>query len=616
LLPYLRPYWKLAVVALVLVVVGAALGLLGPWPMAFLVDNVVGDKPLPAPLDYILGPIQGSFVAMLLVAVIAGLLISVLHNVIDLIDNYVTTKLELKMSLDIRSDLFAHVQRLSLARHDQRRSGMLMYVVNNAGDAGPRLVMTVPPMVHSVLTLVGMLYILICLDWQLALLSLLVVPFLYFSVRYYVKYIQERLYKVRSMEGETLGIIHEALSMIRVIIAFGRENHEHKRYREQGERALDARVRITVRQALFTLCVDTITAVGAALVLGVGFYHIHEERLSVGQLIVVMSYLHGVYKPLESISTTVGHMQDMLISLRMVFEIMDSPIDIKDTPGAISVERSAGRVTFEDVSFSYEDRVETLKEISFEAAHGQVIGIVGQTGAGKTTLVSLLPRFYEAQNGRILLDGVDIRDLTLESLRRQISIVLQDPLLFSGTIADNIRYGRLDASMDDIVQAARAANAHDFITDLPDGYDTELGERGAKLSGGERQRISVARAFLKDAPILILDEPTSSIDSKTEAVILDALERLMAGRTTFMIAHRLSTIRKADLLLVLDQGSLVEQGTHDELLANDGVFRQMYEMQTSRPDDRLLGEPVREDSVSEDSEDSEELYDLTPKQPA
>jgi ABC-type multidrug transport system fused ATPase/permease subunit len=606
LLPYLRPYWKLAVISVILILLGAALGLLGPWPMAFVVDNVIDGKPLPWPLDWLLGPLEGNFIALLLVGVLAGLAITVLHQLMDLIDNYVNTKLELRMSLDIRSDLFAHVQRLSLARHDQRRSGMLIYCVNNQGDAGPRLIMTVPSLATSILTLVGMLYILICIDWQLALLSLIVVPFLYYSVGYYVKHIQERIYHVRAMEGETLSIIHEVLSMIRVIVAFGREKYEHTRYRKQGERAVDARVKITVRQALFTLCVDTITAIGGALVLFVAACHIHEGVLTVGTLWVVLHYLHQVYKPLESISSTIGHMQEMFISLRMVFEIMDTPIEVKDRPDAKQVERALGHVVYEEVGFSYQQRVDTLKEISLEAFPGQVIGIVGQTGAGKTTLVSLLPRFYDLQQGRILLDGTDIRDLTVQSLRQQVSMVLQEPLLFSGTIADNIRYGRLEANMDEIVLAAQAANAHDFIMALPNKYDTELGERGAKLSGGERQRIAVARAFLKDAPILILDEPTSSIDSKTEAVILDALERLMAGRTTFMIAHRLSTIRKADKLLVLDQGRLVEQGTHDELLENGGLFRQMYDLQAGTVDERVLEEPEPEHSEPEESEEVEQ----------
>jgi ATP-binding cassette subfamily B protein/subfamily B ATP-binding cassette protein MsbA len=388
------------------------------------------------------------------------------------------------------------------------------------------------------------------------------------------------LRQVKGMEGESLAIIHEAISMLRVIVAFGRENHEYQRFRTQGERAVGARIKVTVRQTLFSLAVNMTTAVGTALVVGLGAYHALQGELTVGQLLVAIAYLAAVYKPLEAISYTLGTLQERLVGTRMAYELMDTVPDIKDAPGAVSIQRTRGRVTFEGVRFSYSGRVDTLKDISFEAPPGQILAIVGPTGAGKSTLVSLLPRFYDPSQGRILLDGRDVRTIRLRSLRDQISVVLQEPLLFSGCIRDNIRYGRLDATMDEVIEAAREANAHDFIMELPDQYDTQIGERGAQLSGGERQRISVARAFLRDAPILILDEPTSSIDSRTEAVILDALARLMAGRTTFMIAHRLSTIRDAHLVLVLHHGEIVEQGTHVELLERDGVYRQLYDIQT------------------------------------
>ena len=368
--------------------------------------------------------------------------------------------------------------------------------------------------------------------------------------------------------------------MIRVIIAFGREDHEHRRFRDQTTRAVDARVKITVRQTLFSLVVDTTTAAGKALILGLGAYHVIQGRITKGDLLVLMWYVTQIYEPLESISNTFGSMQGVFIALKMAFGLLDKDPEIKNKPGAISIERAEGRIVFEEVGFSYTGRVDTLRDISFEVKPGQRVAIVGPTGAGKTTLMSLLPRFYEAKKGRILLDGHDVRDLTLESLRQQISIVLQEPLLFSGSITDNIRYGRLEASMDEIIEAADSANAHDFISKLPERYQTELGERGAKLSGGERQRIAVARAFIKNAPILVLDEPTSSIDSKTEAVILDALERLMERCTTFMIAHRLSTVRNANHILVLDHGQIVQQGTHDSLLEEGGLYRQLYEMQT------------------------------------
>ncbi len=579
-LHYLRPYRKLAAVSATLMILGALAGLLAPWPLKILFDSVLQDHPLPPVLAFFLGSLAESRLALLIFAVAGVVVVTVLQNGLTVLDNYVNTKIDQGMVLDFRSDLFRHAQRLSLSFHDRRRSGMLIYAINSQADAAARLVMTIPPLVQSILTLVGMFWILCLIEPQLALLSLTVVPFLYYSVGYYLKHVQSRLYEVRAMEGESLSIIHEAMSMLRVIVAFGREEHEQRRFRDQGEQTIDARIKLTVQQTLFALVVNMITAFGTALVVGVGAYHALQGRVTAGQLFVVMSYLALVYKPLEAISTTVGSLQELFVALKVSFDLLDTPPDIKDAPGAIDVRRARGRVSFQGVHFSYQGRVDTLKDIAFEAEAGQVVAIVGPTGAGKTTLVSLIPRFYDAQQGRILLDGTDIRKLTLRSLRAQVSIVLQEPLLFSGRIADNIRYGRLDAGMDEIMAAAKAANAHEFIMQLPKQYHTELGERGAQLSVGERQRIAVARAFLKNAPILILDEPTSAIDSKTEAVILDALDRLMVGRTTFLIAHRLSTIRKADVILVLDHGRLVEQGTHHDLLRRGGLYRQLHDMQT------------------------------------
>jgi ATP-binding cassette, subfamily B, bacterial len=321
-------------------------------------------------------------------------------------------------------------------------------------------------------------------------------------------------------------------------------------------------------------------------------------RLTTGELLVILSYIASIYKPLEAISTTIGHLQHDFISLRMAFRIMDKKPEIHDAPNAISIGRARGEVKFERVDFNYRGRSDTLRDISFEAKPNDIIAIAGQTGAGKSTLISLLPRFYDAKRGRVLLDGIDVRQISLRSLRDQISIVLQEPLLFSSTIADNIRYGRLDATMEEIVAAAEAANAHEFISALPQKYYTTLGERGIRMSGGERQRIAVARAFLKDAPILILDEPTSSIDSKTEAVILDALDRLMVGRTTFMIAHRLSTIRHANIILVMHLGQIVQRGTHDELVEAEGLYKQLFEMQTMQRRRRARASFARREEVT------------------
>jgi len=579
MLRYLRPYRKLAAASVSLTLLGAAAALLVPWPLQILVDHVLEKRPAAAWMQTLLGPIAKDPISLLFFAVISGLLLALLMNGLHVLNNYVNTRIEQLIVLDFRSDLFAHAQRLSLAYHDRRRSGMIIYRINNQGDAPAGLIMTVPMLAESALTLAGMFWISYRMDWALALVSLAVVPLLYYSVGYYATHIQERLQHVMRMEGESLSVVHESISMMRVIVAFGREDHEHRRFRDQTARAVDARVSVTIRQSLFSLAVNMTTAVGSALVLGLGAYHVLEGKLSVGRLLVVIAYIASVYKPLETISYTIGTLQNKFVSLRVALGLLDTVPEIRDAPGAKSISRAAGRVKYEHVQFSYTGRADTLKDISFEAAPGQVIGIVGPTGAGKSTLVSLLPRFYDSKQGRILLDGEDIRELTLKALRQQVSIVLQEPLLFSGSIAENIRYGRLEASRAEIIEASKAANAHDFIMRLPKKYETLLGERGAAVSGGERQRIAVARAFLKDAPILILDEPTSSVDSKTEAVILDALDRLMVGRTTFMIAHRLSTLNHADQILVLNQGQLVEQGTEEELLQAGGLYKQLYDAQ-------------------------------------
>jgi ABC-type multidrug transport system fused ATPase/permease subunit len=567
------------VVAVVLMILSAAVSLAAPWPLAFLVDGVLGERRPPEIITALAGTSPWS---LILLAVLLGLFLTFVSNGVSILSSYVQTRLEQRMIFDLRSDLFRHVQRLSLAFHDKTRTGGLMYAINYQAASVGEITVSVLPLAQNFLTVAGMGFIAYRFDARLALLSLTVVPAIYYSTHFYANRVEPRLRNVRALEGNSLSIVFEAMSMMRVIVAFGREGYEHQRFSSQGREAVDARIDVTVRQTAFSLGVNLLTAAGTAVVLAYGAYLVLQGQLTVGELLVVLSYIGSVYRPLEEISGTIAALQEQLISLEGAVELLDTEIDVKDPPGGVLLDRSAGAVSFRDVQFSYEGRVDTLSDISFDAPAGQVVALVGPTGAGKSTLVSLIPRFFDPKQGKILLDGVDIRSITLESLRRQISIVLQEPLLFSGTITENIRYGWLEASPDEIIEAARAANAHDFIMRLPNRYDTMLGEGGAHLSGGERQRISVARAFLKDAPILILDEPTSSIDSRTEAVILDALGRLMVGRTTFMIAHRLSTVRNAAQILVLDHGRLVEQGSHEELMDRGGLYREMYEAQNAR----------------------------------
>jgi len=576
-LPYLRPHKGLALITVVSVVLMAATSLLAPWPMKILVDSVLGDHPLPFFLE---NSLFSENVFRLMVAVVsAGFLMVLLQGSLNVLKDYVNTKLKLKITLDFRGELFQHAQRLSLAYHDSTYSGKLVYLLNNQTGAVAGILMTIPVLAQSFLTFIGMMVILFMLNAQLAITALVVLPFLFYAVKTYSTRVQTPLHNVKELEGQTLSMIQEAMSLLRIIVAFGRERHELERFRAQGREAIDARVDVTMKQSVFDLVVNLITAAGLALVVGVASANILAGTLTVGELLVVMAYMSSVYQSLGTISSTTGMLQDQVVSLQRAFAMLDTQPDVSDSPDGAEAGRLEGHIVFKNVCFSYESKNETLKNLSFEVQPGSYIAIVGPTGAGKTTLVSLIPRFYNQSRGRILIDGREHFSYTLESLRRNISIVGQDPLLFAGSIADNIRYGDLDASDEDIVRAATAANAHDFIMQLPEGYQTDTGERGARLSGGERQRVAVARAFLKDSPILIMDEPTAFIDPRTEQLVLKAMHKLRKGRTVFMISHRIATVRDADQILVMNDGRIVEAGSHQELFEGDGLYRQLSAIQ-------------------------------------
>jgi len=577
---YSRPHRAPFAGGVGLVFVSAAVSLLQPWPIALLIDSALGDEPLPGPLESLLGETTAGRVGL---AVGLGLVVTLAINGVAAISQQVITKLEMGMVLEFRSRLFQHVQRLSFAFHDDRLTGEFMGRINQQASSVGKVTAAIFPLLESTLTLVGMLVIAYLLNPPVALVAMTVVPFIYVSTGYYGSRIGPTVRQVKGMEIRSLHIVHEAVQMLRIIVAFNREDHEYDRFRRQGEEAVDARVKVTRSQMLFSLAVSLITASGTAAVLGVGAWQVINGRLNVGELLVLVSYISAVYKPLETISNTINGIQEDLIGFEMAEELLHTQPEVVESPDAIDLEVARGHMAFEHVTFRYPGRERTLVDVSFEVLAGQTIAIVGPTGAGKSTLVSLLPRFYDPDEGRVLLDDIDVRDLTLASLRRHISVVPQEPLLFTGTIRENIRYGRLEASDDEVRDAARAANAHDFIKGLPKRYATTLGERGSKLSGGERQRICIARAFLKDAPILILDEPTSAVDSRTEAVFLDAVNRLMEGRTTFMIAHRLSTVRHADQILVVNDGEVVERGNHDELMAEGGLYRLLQDAQSAAP---------------------------------
>jgi ATP-binding cassette subfamily B protein/subfamily B ATP-binding cassette protein MsbA len=431
------------------------------------------------------------------------------------------------------------------------------------------------PLATSTVSLGLMFAILLKMNVTIALLSLTVVPFLYMCLRYYMSTLVNREERVKELEAKLLERLYETFGAMRLVKSFAREGHELGRYQGAGEKAMAARIAITWQQSLFSVVVSTITILGTGLIVIVGGAQFMDGTLDIGQLTVVISYLAAVYGPLSAIAHTTGQLQGALAGVKRVRAMFALLPETIEAPDAIEPGVLQGEVRFDNVGFQYPDGTDVLHDITFTAKPGEMVALVGLTGAGKTTLVSLIPRFYDATSGEVLVDGVDVRRYRVRPLREKIAIVLQDPVLFAGTIADNLRYGRLEATAEEVEAAARAAHAHDFISRLPKGYDTEIAEAGGGLSGGERQRLSIARAIIKNAPILILDEPTSSLDAISEEIVFAAVRRLRAGRTTIVIAHRLSTVRDADCILVLDGGRIAAQGRHEELLQSSDLYRRM-----------------------------------------
>ena len=580
LLGYGSPYRASLLIFVGLMVLEILVGLLVPWPMKILVDNVLGEATQPAWLGGLINTFSlgGGKIALLVAVCVAGLLIGLLSELVSLGHTQLQVNIGQRMVLDLQRHLFAHLQKLSLRYHQSTGTGDAIYRLDSDAFCVDSIIMSgFFPLANALLTLVLMFAILFRLDPPLALLSLAVVPLLFVVIHRYSARLSDRAERVKELESGIFNLVHEVFSSIKLVKAFSREHYEQRRFLDQGSTALRARLNVTFQESLFSVTISALTYMGTAVVLAVGGWHVLQGRLTVGELLVVIAYLGSVYGPLSSISHTVGNLQGSIASARRVYETLHLEPEIKDLPGAVEVPRLQGNIRFDLVSFAYVNARPVLKNINFEILQGEMVALVGLTGAGKTTLVSLIPRFYDPTEGAISIDGIDVRQMTLNSLRESISVVLQEPILFSSSIEENIKYGKLEASHEEVVAAARAAQAHDFIELMTEQYASTLGESGGQLSGGERQRISIARALLKDAPILILDEPTSALDSRAEAKVFQALRRLMKGRTTIVIAHRLSTIRDADKIVVLDGGEIVDAGKHEELLARNQLYRELCE---------------------------------------
>ncbi len=562
-----------AAAGLALSLLAIAASLLQPWPMKLIVDNILGETPMPAwlPADK----------PAALLAVCLGLL--AIHFLRGGLSAWSTTHLVragLRMTHELRLRVYEHLQKLSLVFHDQRAVGDSIYRVTWDTFSIQTLFNSgLIPLISSVITLAGMMVIMLRFDVVLTLLALVVAPLLAATIKFYNRRLSDVSTEYHSRESKVSAVIQESIAAIRTIQAFAREEDEVRRFSADAAQSVDANVRMTKVQVMSSFVVGLITAAGTVAMIWVGGQRVLAGRLSIGELLVFISYVGMLYGPMSTISGIAGAIQGALVPFRRVVEILETKPAIADAPDAKPLVRCEGRVRFEHVTFGYDPAKPVLKDVDFEARPGQMVALVGPTGVGKSTLLSLLLRFYDPQQGRVLVDDVDVRAYQYRTLRRQMAIVPQEPVLFSTTVADNIAYGRPEASRAEIEEAARQAEAHEFIVAMPRGYDTPVGERGVLLSGGQRQRLALARAFLKNAPILILDEPTAALDAETEAAVLRALERLRQNRTVIVVAHRLSTVREATMLLVMHEGRIVERGTHAELIAKGGHYARVAQLQ-------------------------------------
>jgi ATP-binding cassette subfamily B protein len=562
---------------LLLSLLATPIALLTPLPLKIAVDSFTGAQAVPSFLRASLPEsVADSQAAELTLAVALLLAIALLDQLQRLAGAVLGAYAGERLLLDFRARIFRHVQRLSFSYHDTHGTADTVFRINwDAAAIQWIAIHGFPPLVNAACLLTGMVVIVALIDWQLTLVALTVVPLILLLTTLARRRLRHGWQRTKDLESAAYGVVQEVLTGLRVVKAFGQEDREQERYVDRSDEAARARVRMTFAEGVFGLLVGMVAATGTALVLFLGAQHVRSGVLSLGDLILVMGYLALLYLPLQTISKSITTLQSSLVSAERSLALLDEPTDVPERPGACPLPRAAGGVSFRDVSFAYEDGEPVLRDVSFEVPPGARVGIAGATGAGKTTLISLLSRFYDPTAGQVLLDGTDLRDYRLADLRGQFGIVLQDAVLFSATIAENIAYGRSSATPAEIIAAAKAANAHQFILGLPDGYETRVGERGMRLSGGERQRIALARAFLKDAPILILDEPTSSVDIHTEAVIMQAMERLMQGRTAFMIAHRLTTLANCDLLLEVSAGRVARVTSVARPSSVDGTDREL-----------------------------------------
>ena len=582
-----RPYWSHIGALCCVTLLSTPLSLLIPLPLKIAVDSVIGSRPMPAFLKPVVpNVIDGSPDGALTFTVILIIVIALFTGLQRLGTLLLRIYIGEKLTLAFRTKLFGHVQRLSVSYHDAKGTADSVYRIQNDALAIQWIAVDgTIPFIASAATVAGMTYITAMLDWQLAAVAIAISPILYLGARTFNSRLRDHWCHATNFENSAFSVVQEVLSALRVVKAFGQEERERERFVRHSSESLIARVRAAWSEGGYDVLIGVTTATGTAAVLFLGIQHVQAGTLTLGALMLVMSYLAQLFGPLSSLSEMISRTQRSLSSAERAFSLLDQAPDVVEKKHGVPLPRAEGAVTFRNVCFAYDWEHPVLHDISLEIKARTRVGLIGMTGAGKSTLVSLLTRFYEPTQGEILLDGVNLRDYKLADLRHQFGIVLQESVLFSTSIAENIAYARPSASEHEIIEAAKAANAHEFIARLPDGYTTRVGERGMQLSGGERQRIALARAFLRNAPILILDEPTSSIDIKTEKEIMEVMERLSIGRTVFIIAHRLSTLKHCDLLLGIEKGQVAFMRSDvTKAIADPSIFAPLH----SHPEKRNL----------------------------
>lgn len=592
-LAYYRPFLGQTILGLTLSLLVSGINLLKPFPFAFVIDEILkggNSRTPPGPgagflvkLFYNvhasistwlhqLTPVQGLFYLCL-----ASVVITALSGALNVVKNVVLVGVSLKALLRLRTELYSYLQSLPLKFHDARRSSDSSFRVAYDSQSIQSFYNKSEFIFSAVIALFSNLAALWIMDWSIAVIALAVVPFVVASIYYYGHRVRSQSTTIAERESDVLMVIQEGLSSVKMVQAFGREAHEVAQLQRRAGESLTANLRLTMTTMNSSLIVSTLMAIGAAAVTFIAARHVLDKTLTIGDLTVLVAFLMALYQPIEALTNTIWGMEGAAAGAQRCFEVMDRANDVPDVENAKEITSTLGEIVFENVQFAYDERRPILMDINVRVDPGQTVAFVGGTGAGKSTVLSLVPRFYDPTGGRILLDGTDLKDIAKKSLRDQISIVLQDTLLFSTTIRENIAYGRPDATEEDIIQAAKQAQAHDFILTLTDGYKSLVGERGSHLSVGQRQRIGIARAFLKNAPILLLDEPTSALDTNTEAAIMVTIKELMKGRTTLIITHRIGTVHDMEKLVVLQQGRIVEVGTGAELLDRKGVYAALYQ---------------------------------------